>query len=130
MASRSSSAPVFTVLLGAASLVTVGLIVAVFLVPPAQGYNGIGELLLMGAAASLRWALLAILLGWCVRRGRFDWLRGSSMAGRLARVLGGHLVLGGLSVTAMLAATDDSVLRGLPPDLNGSMHVLAQLGCT
>src|SRR4051794_37338181 len=66
---KSPMPPFFTALLGTASLLTVGLIVRVFLVSPAQGYNGIGELLLMVAAASLRWALLAILLAVAAQPG-------------------------------------------------------------
>ena len=90
----TSFMPTFiAILLGTASLLTVGLIVPVFLLPPAQGYSGIGALLLMLAAASLRWALLASALGWCIRRNRFDWLPRIGVIGRVAIVMGAHLVL-------------------------------------
>lgn len=119
-----------TLVLGVAGLITAGLMVPVFLVPPPQGYNGLGALLLMIAAASLRWLLLAILLGWAVRRGRFDWMPGGSRGGRFALVFAAHAVMGGLSLTAMLTVIDSSMLRGLPDWLIHPMHQVAQLGCT
>lgn len=117
-------------ILGFAGLLTAGLLVPVFLIPPAQGYDGMGEFLLMLAGASLRWTLLAVLLGLCVVKGRFNWVPGGSTAGRFAIVLGVHLVLGGLSVTAMLTLADSSMLRGLPPGLIRPMHLAAQAGGT
>ncbi len=64
------------ILVSFAGLLTAGLAVAVFAVPPPSGgMDGLGATLLMFAAASLRWVLLALALWHCVIAGGFAWLR-------------------------------------------------------
>ena len=123
--------PIFPmILVSLAGLLTAGLAFSVFaLPPPSGGTNDLGPILLMFAAAALRWVLLALALTHCVVAGGFAWLKAPGW--RWVAVMAGHAALGGLSVTSMMVFFDGSrSMGGLPPLLGRSMQVLAQLGCT
>ena len=112
-----------------AGLLTTGLAVAVFAMPPpSSGMDGLGATLLIAAAMALRWVLLALALSHCVVAGGFVWLRAQGW--RWVAVMLGHAALGGLSAMSMFAFLEAHSMSGLPGWLGGTMHLVAQLGCT
>lgn len=118
-------------LLVVAGMLSAGLAFATFVAPPTHGYSGLGEVLAMLAAASLRWIVLAVLLGWCAKAGHFGWVPGArSTWGRMLMVLAAQVMLGGLSGIAMFAVADDSVLHGISPSYRRLVHIAGQVGCT